>query len=213
MTSNARQSARWWANAPLPRCAKRTAAAAPLQHREGTPDVEIVVNGSLLRVQSGGGIRIDTVGVTSAAVAHVLCLSHAGCMVQVAGQGVRALAYGEVAAFAQPQNAPFWLAFRAIPPPASAAHNSTPLPPLPLAQEAAKLPSEGPRLFALGTERADLARLARLAADGGTIWRTTAISFSTMIRFLQRFSSEVCWHRHPDSGVTIVEWAGARPVD
>jgi hypothetical protein len=61
-------------------------------------------------------------------------------------------------------------------------------------------------LFFGAIQQVWLGDIGRAAAQGGGRWRSFATSFSTMVRFLQRYTTELRWQRPADGEPTIVEW-------
>ena len=233
----------WWAAAAAPQATKRRPSSPALRpaafgpppkpppetdasgasssaSQAEKPVVQALVNGALLRVAAGGGVRVTNGplhdrGASPATCLHIVCLTPGGCTVRVAGRGVRSLSFGEAASFPC-AHGEAWVAFGAPGAqdnPAQAAktepgltaeagsgqqqHHDAPATTKPLSS------------FRWKWKRACLRRLAGMASDGGNPWRSCATSFSTMVRFLSRHSDELTWRRPLDGNETVVTWTRA----
>jgi len=203
--------------------------------------LNVIVNGTLLSVSSGGGVRIAAPPATSDGAQqpqqqlHVVCLSESGCIVHVGGVGVCALGFGEAVSFISPScGGGLWVAFcansGAKKHPGEGSGNSSEDEE---EEEVASICSSSTSsnsieeekalddekkdtlkkggcandpLFFGAVQRVWLSDIGRAAAQGGGRWRSYATSFSTMVRFLQRYTTELRWQRPADGEPTIVEW-------
>lgn len=170
--------------------------------------VEALVNGALLQVAVGGGVRVASGGPGGCRVAHVVCLSAEGCVVRAEGTAVaHALAFGEAAEVelaAAPTQSTCWIAFGSAAVPAVTEPIRPAKPAKHQQQEASitTVPPPNEQTLPCG----DVALLARLAAEGGGRWRSCATSFSTMVRFFQHHDKELKWQRPAEGEQTVVSW-------